>query len=361
MTGEGRERSVLTGFAVLALLTVPRAASAPEVSATPHPPEPPAFYTEPVRTAPAPGYFRPRREFSGLVVAVSEPPRASHRGRAGTGVWIEPPDRPMLRPRLPQELHGGDRIHTGPTARARVLLPGGAVVHLGPDSEVRLAGEGPERKPSERVRIGVHRGLVRVEAPFLRPLEIEVPHGLFHLVHGQAVVRSPPGGIVPGSVWAEVHLVEGRGRVHGRGPARRRSVKLEQGQVLRWDEPGPELWVRRYLDITGIEKLQAEVGRLEDATMVASAEPTPPVLPAARPRPLPTTRVVTLGGPDPSPGPSPPPSPTARPTRVPTKPPTPKPTPSPTPKPTPRPSDPFGPDDPFADEDPFGDEGEFDF
>lgn len=354
-------------LSLLALLTAQVCAQGGgfEVEATPRPRASPGFYPTPVRVRPAPGYFRPRRHFAALIEALEAPPSARRRGRRGLGVWVEVPGRRVAPVDLPHVLHASDRVHTGPAGRARLRLPAGVRLDLGPRSILRVAGDGPDPGPRGRIRVGLERGTMRLVTPYARTVEVEVPHGLLHFENGELLVESPPWRRVheDSAAEARVLLVTGRGALHGRGRHRREKVRLDPGHALAWRSPEPRFWRPRPIDLGTAERLQGAIGRLQPGTRQDVAEPPSPTWPAYGPRRVPTRPAVTLvdaAGPaataaSPRPSPTPPP----RPTRPPT----------PTPQPQPPPADdgdPFG-DDPFGDDpffgggDPFGDGGDLDF
>lgn len=318
-----------------------------------------SFYRLPVRARPAPGYFRPRRHFAGLVTAMAVPPGWGRERRMGLGVWIEHPDRPPERPTLPFELHAGDRVRTGPRGLARVLLPGEAMVWISTEASFRLSGDGPFPKRRERIRIGVKPGLIWVRSPWRRPLEIEVAEGLLHLEWGEVLVEVPqvlddsrPQG------RARIFLSKGRGRLHGRGRWRSQSRRLRAGQTLTWDHPDPVYWKIARTIPAVLADLREYFVQLEDGQLaeVQAADPYAVTLPR-KVEGLVYLHGVggpTLDRPDPvGPGFRPP---EATPTTRPTPPPPPVPTEDPFKDPfgeDPFGEDPFG-DDPFG-EDPFGD------
>lgn len=262
------------------------------LEATPLPYEPPRAYPKPLRLEPAPGYFRPRRRLAGWVAALAEPPSARWPVGRARGAWIEPPDRPAAQvDALPYELYAGDRVHTGPTGAARVELPGGARVDLGSASILRLAGEGPERTPKERVRLGLERGRLRVATPVLRPLELEVPFGLVHLYGSELLVDVPEVHPRPESA-TPVRILVSRGKavIHGRGPFRDRALRVGPGQVVRWTEPDPDLWLVRPAPPAEATALEASVRRLERQARAPAPEPATTAAtpaPSRRPRPMP--------------------------------------------------------------------------
>jgi len=104
-----------------------------------------SFYRTPIDVRPAPGNFRPRRHFAGLLTAMANPPTWSRPGRLGLGVWVEPPDRPVRRPDLPEVLHAGDRLHTGTRGLARLRLPGPTIAWLASETTCAWRGTAPSR------------------------------------------------------------------------------------------------------------------------------------------------------------------------------------------------------------------------
>lgn len=361
-------RAPLLRAALAVTLLVPpasaaRKAGAPayRIEATPRPRVPKGFYRTPVRTGIAPGRFRPRREFAGLITAMANPPSWSRDGRMGLGVWVERPDRPPHRAYLPQVLHAGDTVHSGTRGLARVELPGGAVVITAAETRLRLAGDGAFPKPRDRVRIAVEPGLIQLDAPRGRPVQVEVPHGLFLLHWGSLIVDAPvkvPDLADPQQA-AKLYLLAGRGSLHARGRHRRkRRIKVQAGQTLRWSDPDPVYWDPRRSDPATVRNIQEFFLGLEDGSELVVEEPPP--LPITQPRVVEgLVEKRPPGSGEPRPPPKPSPDPFADPFKdplggdggVPIPPFDPSPEPDPTGAP---PKDPFG-DDPFG-KDPFGDD-----
>lgn len=345
--------------ALLAASSVPAArkpapakGAAPRIEASPIPLPERAFYRTPVDTGIAPGRFRPKREFSGLITAMANPPSWERAGRMGLGVWVEHPDRPPSRPYLPHLLHAGDTVHSGTRGLARVELPGGAVAILAAETRLRLAGEGAFPTPRERVRVAVEPGLVKLDTPRGRPIQVEVPHGLFLLHWGTLIVDAPvrvPDLADPRQA-ARLHLLAGRGSLQARGVHRReRRIPLAAGQTLRWTDPDPVYWRPARSDPRVVKDTSEFFLGLEDGAELVVEEPPP--LPITRPRIVEGLVEKRPPGPGtkPSGKPKPPPKPTPDPFADPFKDPLGggggKPPPAPT-------KDPFG-GDPFGD-DPFG-------
>ena len=354
-----RARLLLLFFLPAAAFAAPRPPA--RIEATPLPRVTRGFYRSPVNTGIAPGRFRPKRSFAGLITAMANPPSWERSGRLGLGVWVESPDRPPARPYLPHLLHAGDTVHSGTRGLARIQLPGDALVITAAETRLRLAGDGAFPTTRQRVRIAVEPGLIRLDTPRGRPIQVEVPHGLFLLHWGTLIVDAPvrvPDLADPRQA-ARIHVLAGRGSLHARGRHRRkRRVKVAAGETLKWSDPDPVYWTPRRSDPLVIRDIQGFFLGLEDGSELVVEEPPP--LAITQPRvveglvekrkPGPGT---TSGG-RPGPAPKPTPDPFADPFKDPLGDGGPPiepfdPSPAPTADPT---KDPFG-GDPFGD-DPFG-------
>lgn len=363
-------RTCLGGLAVALLLGVTparaarkgQAVPAVRIEATPRPrPRPDLeFYRTPVDTGIAPGRFRPKRHFAGLITAMANPPSWERAGRLGLGVWVESPDRPPARPHLPHLLHAGDTVHSGTRGLARIQLPGDAVVVTAAETRLRLAGDGAFPGPRDRVRIAVEPGLVKLDTPRGRPVQVEVPHGLFLLHWGSLLVDAPvkvPDLADPRQA-ARLHVLAGRGSLHARGKHRRkRRVQVRAGETLKWSDPDPVYWVPRPSDATQVRNIQEFLLTLEDGSELVVEEPPP--LPITQPRVVEGLVEKRTPGPGttsegkPGPRPKPPPDPFEDPFKDPLGGGGGDPSPPVDPSPAPT-TDPFG-DDPFG-KDPFGDD-----
>jgi hypothetical protein len=237
------------------------------------------------------------------------------------------------------------------------------VVVTAAETRLRLAGDGAFPRPRDRVRIAVEPGLLRLDAPRGRPIQVEVPHGLFLLHHGSLIVDAPvkvPDLADPRQA-ARLHVLAGRGSLHARGRHRRkRRVKVSAGQSLVWSDPDPAHWVPRPSDPVAVRETQGFFLDLRDASELLVEEPPP--LPITQPRVVEGLVEKAAPGAGRAGGgrPRPPPSPTPDPFADPFKDPLggdggdPIPPFDPSPEPTKPPADPFG-DDPFG-KDPFGDD-----